>query len=95
MERCPPEILSRIFVLACMDGGRIGGVLRLVSKRIAAQAKPYRFCSVQINGIEQTYAFERAVLKFDAPQRRVEHLMISDKNGTQLGIGGKVIPHTF
>jgi hypothetical protein len=81
MERCPPEILSRIFVLACADGGRTGGVLRTVSTRIAAESAPYRFWSVRVAGPRQLARFEYAVTQAAPELRRVRHLMISDSAG--------------
>jgi hypothetical protein len=90
LERCPPEIQSRIFVLLCADGGRMGCVLRSLSKRVAAQSKPFRFWSVSISGTKQLEAFERTILKVGASLRRVQHLMISDKSGY---VAGK--PRTF
>jgi hypothetical protein len=99
-ERCPPEILSRIFVLVCTDGGRMGGVLRLVSRRIRTQVKPYRFWSVHVASTKQLQAFERAILKVGASLRRVQHLMISDRmamdsQGSTLRFGYTDVPQTL
>jgi hypothetical protein len=81
MERCPPEILSRIFVLACADGGRAGSALTRVSTHVAAQAAPYRFWSVRVAGARQLQLFERALRAAPPHLRCAHHLFVSDRAG--------------
>jgi hypothetical protein len=41
IESCPTEVISSVLIMACSYEGRMGDALRLVSKRIVAQAKQY------------------------------------------------------
>jgi hypothetical protein len=95
MERCPPDILARILVLACADAGRTGGVLRLVSKRIAMESAPYRFWSVSIAGHNQLRQFEYAISQTEPALRCVRHLMISDRVGVISEPNGRTFPRDF
>jgi hypothetical protein len=94
MERCPPEIISQILAPICTDGGQMGCVLSLVSKQIAALAKPYRFHSACISGLNNLEAFDRVLSQTDVFLRRARHLMISDDKGT-VTRDGKTRTRTF
>ena len=82
MEKLPFELLTIIAFFACTDGGSTGCNLALVSKHIAAAARPARFFSVSIfnspDKIEQflsCYQAERARTVEALP--RVRHLCLS------------------
>jgi hypothetical protein len=95
MERCPSDILARIFVLVCADAGRTGGILRLVSRRIAMESAPYRFWSVGIAGFNQLKQFEYAISQTEPSLRCVRHLMISDRVGVISEPNGRTFPRDF
>ncbi|KAI0334671.1 hypothetical protein GY45DRAFT_1125667 [Cubamyces sp. BRFM 1775] len=48
LESLPDELLEPIFQQACTDGGRTGASLALVSKRIRAVSRTFRFYSVSL-----------------------------------------------
>ncbi|KAH9889076.1 hypothetical protein C8Q73DRAFT_794057 [Cubamyces lactineus] len=47
-DTLPYDLLEEIFRNACTDGGRTGASLSLVSKRIRALSRPFRFYSVSL-----------------------------------------------
>src|ERR1700733_7083441 len=77
MERCPPEICSRIYALACVDDGSTGRSLSLVSKYINETSKYTKFQSVAIRSLNQALAFAALLERSPSVGRRVRHLFIS------------------
>ncbi|KAI0334661.1 hypothetical protein GY45DRAFT_1124981 [Cubamyces sp. BRFM 1775] len=86
-DTLPYDLLEQIFRNACTDGGRTGASLSLVSKRIRALSRPFRFYSVSLlTGIRWQllrfrYALtsarvEAAKADDDLPLPRVRHLCI-------------------
>ncbi|KAI0062658.1 hypothetical protein BV25DRAFT_593406 [Artomyces pyxidatus] len=57
MDRCPPEIHSLIFALACSDDGFTGRSLSSVSRYIRQASAPYHWQSLVVAGVEQTKRF--------------------------------------
>lgn len=79
MERCPPEIHSEIFALACTDDGRTARTLSEVNTYIRAVAAPFYFSTLSVSGPEQA----RALLQLlDTPThttRPIHHLFLCDR----------------
>ncbi|KAI0694395.1 hypothetical protein C8T65DRAFT_744399 [Cerioporus squamosus] len=59
MERLPVETLHQIFRLACCDGGLTGRSLSLVSKAFQDIARPVRYHSIALVGLQQIECFIR------------------------------------
>jgi hypothetical protein len=83
LERCTPDIYNLIFALACSDGGKTGAALALVSKTIAAQSQPHRFCSVFLPDYGRSVELvltpmQMLSVNHAQDQRCVQHLFISD-----------------
>ncbi|KDQ49222.1 hypothetical protein JAAARDRAFT_63800 [Jaapia argillacea MUCL 33604] len=51
MDDFPAEILQHIFSFACLDGGRTGRTLSLVSRHIRAVSKSTKYQSIALEGI--------------------------------------------
>ena len=87
MDRLAVELLERIFILACTDGGYTGASLSRVSKHIRAVSRGARFYTVallsqtpaQVATFFACYARERALPRAIAvgPTPKVRHLIIS------------------
>ncbi|KAF8959739.1 hypothetical protein BDZ97DRAFT_1380316 [Flammula alnicola] len=77
MDRCPPEICSEIYAFACVDGGRTGRSLSLVSKFMHETSKPYKLQSISVIGHTQIYAFADLVERTPEHLRRVKSFFIS------------------
>ncbi|KAI0657887.1 hypothetical protein C8Q70DRAFT_246978 [Cubamyces menziesii] len=86
-DTLPYDLLEQIFRNACTDGGRTGASLSLVSKRIRAPSRPFRFFSVSLltgtrwQLLRFRYALisarvEAAKADDDLPLPRVRHLCI-------------------
>ncbi|RDX55347.1 hypothetical protein OH76DRAFT_1478011 [Lentinus brumalis] len=59
MERLHVETLRHIFALSCCDGGLTGRALSLVSKAFQAAARPVRYHSIALVGLERIECFLR------------------------------------
>ncbi|KIM83602.1 hypothetical protein PILCRDRAFT_56875, partial [Piloderma croceum F 1598] len=75
-ERCPPEICSRIYALACVDDGTTGRALSLVSKYINETSKYTKFQSVAVRSLTQALAFADLLEQSSPGDHRVCHLFI-------------------
>lgn len=73
MENCPPEILDRVFALACTDDGTTGRALSLVSTRIHDISSPHRYFSIHVSGVERLTKFATFLDKYHPP---VQNLML-------------------
>jgi hypothetical protein len=78
MDCLPIELWSRIFSLACVDGGRTGCSLSEVSQYFRAAVLPVQVQSVALLGTYKMSLFYRRVLEARPPKhRRVLHLFLS------------------
>lgn len=57
MDHLPPEISSKIYRLACTDGGTTGRSLALVSRFIRDASEPYQLHSIAINNAADAAGF--------------------------------------
>lgn len=78
MERCPPEVCELIFAYACVDGGRTGRSLTLVSRSIYEASLPTKHHSIFIHNTRQASAFAEVLDRSPNHLRRVQHLFISN-----------------
>lgn len=78
MDGCPPEILLKIFALACTDGGTTGCVLSLVSRYIREVSSIVQLQTVAVDRVTRMRLFLDALRSRPAALRRVEHLFLSD-----------------
>jgi WD40 repeat protein len=78
MDHWPAEIWQRIFVLACIDGGRTGRSLSLVSKYIHDVSKPYKLQSIGVDNVDQAKSFIHLLYSIPIALRSVSHFTISD-----------------
>lgn len=81
LERCFPEILLVIFAFACMDPGRTGRSLSLVSQCISDVVKRVLLQSVGLYNIKQIDAFIAYLTSRDPHERIVRHLFITLHKG--------------
>jgi hypothetical protein len=84
MERCPPEICSRIYALACVDDGATGRALSLVSKYINETSKYTKFQSVAVRSLNQALAFAALLEQSPPGDHHVCHLFISMNPGRSI-----------
>lgn len=77
MDRCPAEICIHIFSYACVDGGRTGRSLSLVSKYISEASKAVRLQSLVVCG-HKLPPFLEMLANLRSDVRRCQHLFISD-----------------
>ncbi|KZP25829.1 hypothetical protein FIBSPDRAFT_682436, partial [Athelia psychrophila] len=57
MERTPVEVWQKIFAFSCVDGGRTGCSLSLVSKTFHDGSQRYRYHSVALKGLPAALKF--------------------------------------
>lgn len=76
-ENLPPEILLKISLDACTDGGLTGRSLSLVSKHICAVSKPAKFHSIAIHGVWQALQFIQILDTIPLQTQPVHHLFIT------------------
>lgn len=77
MDRCPVEILIKIFAFACTDGGFTGCSLSLVSTFIREVSGLVKHQSVALKGLDQTARFNDFIHTSPFPMRsRVRHLFV-------------------
>lgn len=81
MDRCPSELWTRIFELACTDGGPTGCIIALVSRYFRESVLPVQFHSVALCGMKQMLSFARPLKKreLEPGHRLVRHLYISGR----------------
>ena len=77
MDRCPAEICSEIYAFACVDDGRTGRALSLVSKYIRESSKPYKLQSISVIGYNQLLAFADLVENTPLHLRQVKCIFLS------------------
>lgn len=80
MDRCPSELWTRIFGLACMesmDGGFTGCSIAHVSRYFHAAVLPVQLYSVALSGAKKTSVFADLLEQREPAHRRVRHLMLS------------------
>ena len=76
MDRLPIELLSSIATYACIDGGRTGCSLSLVSRYVRAATRRVRYQSVALLQRSSIIAFSRVVqTSSDCPS--LSHLFIA------------------
>ena len=73
---CPAEIWSRIFSLACVDGGYTGRSLSRVSKYIQQVSMPYKYQTLRVPE-RQLRRLISTLNKMPADARCVRHLFVS------------------
>lgn len=78
LEDLPSEILLKIFLEACTDGGRAGRSLSLVSKHIRAATMPAKYHSIAIHGVWQAFQFAQILDTISVDTQPVHHLFITD-----------------
>lgn len=78
MQSCPPEILHRIFALACVDYGKTGTSLALVSKYIHEASDPYQMQTVEVTSLKRARALLRRLEKASPAARMVRDLRFSN-----------------
>jgi hypothetical protein len=84
LERLPNELLAPIFALACTDGGKTAGALRLVSQHFQIIAAPYRFRTVAVAGVEPITDLVELLDHTPPELRIIEHMFVSDKTASEL-----------
>jgi hypothetical protein len=77
MDKCPPEICTKIFSEACLDSGYTGRSLSLVSKFIHNTSQSVKFQSICLRGLDQTAAFASLLKKTPQHFRCVRYLFVS------------------
>lgn len=78
MQHCPSEILHCIFSYACLDGGKTGASLALVSKHIQEVSEPYQLQSVAVCDLQAAQVFLRRLENTSPPGRMVRYLRFSN-----------------
>jgi hypothetical protein len=84
LERLPNELLSFIFRLACKDGGKTAGTLRLLSQRIKAVAAPHRFRTVAVAGADAIVALVAVLGRIPPELRAIEHMFVAPYTASEL-----------
>jgi hypothetical protein len=77
MDHCPAEICSEIYAFACVDDGRTGRALSLVSKYTRETSKPYKLQSISVIGYNQLLAFADLVEQTPLHLRQVRCIFLS------------------
>jgi hypothetical protein len=75
--RLPPEILHKIFPLACIDGGLTACTLRQVSHSFHQNVAPYRYRTVAVRGMRHLVDLVALLVDCTEQDRRIEHLYVS------------------
>jgi hypothetical protein len=79
MDRLPPEVLERSFRIACGDGGKTAGALRLVSHSMRQVANLHRFRAVSVSGVLALQSLLDELGQSPPALRVIEHLFVCDK----------------
>ena len=77
MDYLPAEIWGDIYALACVDDGRTGRALSLVSRFIHETSKPYKLQSIAVIGERQLLAFADLIEQTPTHLRRVHFILFS------------------
>lgn len=77
MENCPTEICHQIFRAACVDGGKTGMALSLVSRYINLVSREIKYHSVTVIGLDQIMMFAKVLKDLPPKFRGVRHLFLS------------------
>ncbi|KAI0774741.1 vacuole effluxer Atg22 like-domain-containing protein [Trametes elegans] len=85
MDTLPIEILERIYLLACTDGGYTGCSLSLTSKYIRAASRAARFNTIrllsgsdaQLNRFTACFSTQRELAGEDGTRPKVQHLCLA------------------
>jgi len=80
MEHFPTEIWGEIYAFACVDDGRTGRALSLVSRFIHETSKPYKLQSIAVFGDRQLAAFADLIEQTPTHLRRVDCIFICYRN---------------
>lgn len=82
MDQCPSELWTRIFGLACTDGGLTGCSVALVSHYFREAVLPVQLSSVSLCGTKKMSAFADLLEQREPAHRRVRHLLLSSASGS-------------
>jgi hypothetical protein len=74
--KCPPELCSIIFALACLDNVTTGRSLSLVSKYISDTSKPYKLQSLAVRNLYHAEGLATTLRKLSYSERRIVHLFV-------------------
>lgn len=77
MERCPSELWTRIFELACTDGGRTGCYIARTSRYFREAVLSVQLHSVALCTTRKMAAFADFLEQREPGHRRVRHLFLS------------------
>ena len=77
MEKCPIEICHQIFRAACVDGGKTGIALSLVSRYVNQMSREVKYHSVTVIGLDQIMTFAKVLKDLPPRYRVVRHLFLS------------------
>ncbi|KZT04438.1 uncharacterized protein LAESUDRAFT_727914 [Laetiporus sulphureus 93-53] len=80
MENCPAEIWSRIFFLACADGGHTGRSLSHVSRYFRQTSQLAQLHSIAISGVGQLYEFTEMLSRRPSELCMIRHLFVSSQD---------------
>ncbi len=80
-EDCPAEVWSRIFTLACTDGGFTGCSLSRVSRYFREVVFPTQLRSVALKGGDKIAHFADVLSARPPEHRRVQHLFLMGGEG--------------
>ena len=92
MEKCPTEIHSYIFELACTDGGTAGIALSAVSRHVRAVSAPYQWYTLAVAGTTQTVRLAERIRSLSSGQQPRADSEKGKGKGTR---GGPEIAHLF
>lgn len=79
MDRCPSELWTRIFGLACTDGGRTGCAIARTSRYFREAVIPVQLHSVALCGTNKMAVFADILEQREPAHRRVRHLFLSGR----------------
>ena len=77
MDRVPAEICGEIYGFACVDDGRTGRALSLVSRFVHETSKAYKLQSIAVIGQTQLFAFADLIEHTPIHLRRVDCIFLS------------------
>lgn len=77
MDRCPTELILRIFAMACTDRGQTGCALSLVSKYVHDVANRVRLNSIALHSQFQLETFHAFLIQRKPEKRIVRHFFIT------------------
>jgi hypothetical protein len=77
MDKIPLEICTEICAYACLDSGRTGRTLSLVSKYVHGASQPVKLQSISLHGKRQIAKFASLLRRTPSHLRRVRYLFLS------------------